>query len=307
MNANANQVRSGGEVAGFITEVLALLGHDPGLVVPYPTGNQIGGRARFRVRHLHAVDWRRRGRSGDRGAGRVVRSPHLAPAKALRHLRERLLAAIGERDGGGGLEDLGGEDSGGGDAGDWGDGGDGDDGGDGGGGGDGGDGDGGSRRLPKLVFIERSLRGAGKRILANGDQILDVLRAAGEWEVEVFRDGPSTPSLADSLRLFAGAAVVVGVHGAGLANCIASSDGAHMVELTIAEDHAQYYSHLASALGLHYHALPLDSSTNFDAADVAVSAERLGAVLEIIRAAGLVVSARAPGADAKPLARLVKK
>ena len=58
-----------------------------------------------------------------------------------------------------------------------------------------------------------------------------------------FRDDPSPPA-AEALRLFSACDVVVAVHGAGLANAVFMAEGKHVIELTLPEPHAHYYSHM---------------------------------------------------------------
>ena len=59
------------------------------------------------------------------------------------------------------------------------------------------------------------------------------------------------------MRLFSRAVAVVGVHGAGLSNCLFASRGALLIELVPREPCYRDYQHLSAALGLRYAAVPL--------------------------------------------------
>ena len=74
----------------------------------------------------------------------------------------------------------------------------------------------------------------------------------------------STADAAATLRLFRPAALVVGVHGAGLANALFCVEGAALLELSLPEPEFGEYEHLAGALGLAYASVPLPHS-NFEA------------------------------------------
>ena len=58
-------------------------------------------------------------------------------------------------------------------------------------------------------------------------------------------------------RLFAAARVVIGMHGAGLANALFCVEGAALLELSLPEPEFGEYEHLAGALGLAYASVPL--------------------------------------------------
>ena len=71
-------------------------------------------------------------------------------------------------------------------------------------------------------------------------------------------------TLPETVDLFGSAALVVGVHGAGLANALFCVEGAALLELSLPEPEFGEYAHLAGALGLHYASVPLPHS-NFEA------------------------------------------
>ena len=64
--------------------------------------------------------------------------------------------------------------------------------------------------------------------------------------------------LRDSIRLFARARGVVGVHGGALANVVFCQSGSTVVELGFRTPQTWHYAHVASALGLDYHLFPLE-------------------------------------------------
>jgi len=131
----------------------------------------------------------------------------------------------------------------------------------------------------KLVLVSR---GAGEaRALGNEEAIrLALLHVARQHLLDfVVFDGRSS-SMTETLHLFRTAALVVGVHGAGLANAIFCGRGAAMLELALPEPEFAEYRHLAQSLDLRYAASFLPPS-NFEArawprpSEVASAAEKL--------------------------------
>ena len=139
----------------------------------------------------------------------------------------------GEGGGGGSTILDGGGDSGG--DGDGGGGGDGDGGGDSDGGGSDGDGD---RSL--VVIIERA--SASVRRIANIDELCEALAKAiddgeqvagkaGSRRRRLVRVRSDELSVRDQMRVFERSTVVIGMHGAGLANILFCAPGTHVIEL----------------------------------------------------------------------------
>ncbi|KAJ1449134.1 hypothetical protein M885DRAFT_113872 [Pelagophyceae sp. CCMP2097] len=135
------------------------------------------------------------------------------------------------------------------------------------------------RSQTKLVLVSR---GAGEaRALGNEEAIrLALLHVARQHLLDfVVFDGRSS-SMTETLHLFRTAALVVGVHGAGLANAIFCGRGAAMLELALPEPEFAEYRHLAQSLDLRYAASFLPPS-NFEArawprpSEVASAAEKL--------------------------------
>eukprot|EP00899_Mesostigma_viride_P006057 jgi/Mesvir1/15452/Mv06632-RA.1 len=63
-------------------------------------------------------------------------------------------------------------------------------------------------------------------------------------------------SVRQQLRLFQDASLVIGVHGAGLANMVVCQEGTPIVELPRLPMHGNYFAHMAAALGLDYWVSP---------------------------------------------------
>jgi len=78
----------------------------------------------------------------------------------------------------------------------------------------------------------------------------ELVAALGELGFE--RVTPGELPLVDQLRLFASAEVVVGAHGAGLANAVVAPAGAWLIELVGDKSAAPMYAALASFAGLRY-------------------------------------------------------
>lgn len=116
----------------------------------------------------------------------------------------------------------------------------------------------------RVVWISRSPNAT--RAVRNERELLDALRALaselnahasdGTPPLDVQQLGPGALPLVDAIELVRDAAVVVGVHGAGLTNAMFAPRGAALVEVALAEAvYGSYYRHLASALGLRYAAV----------------------------------------------------
>jgi hypothetical protein len=61
--------------------------------------------------------------------------------------------------------------------------------------------------------------------------------------------------------MFAAADIVVGVHGAGLANILFCKPAAFVIELAVPQQHNHYYAYLAAAMQLRYRSLRLKGRT----------------------------------------------
>lgn len=149
----------------------------------------------------------------------------------------------------------------------------------------------------RVACAPRSLRWlrerflAGARVSAQGGRKLYIRRRVGGWRsavndeelsnllagrgFEVVR--PEGMSLADQVRMFAQADVIIGMHGAGLAN-ILFAPRATLIELTGAYGGGEYYS-MSTCLGNPYHPLPC-APEGKDGHDVVVDCQRLLDVLD---------------------------
>lgn len=119
------------------------------------------------------------------------------------------------------------------------------------------------RRLGRLVYVSRG--DTVRRRLLNEDECLAaVLRPMG-FEAYRLAELP----FADQVRLFSGADVVVGVHGAGLTNLAFCRAGTRVLELAAACWHLPVFESIANERNLNYRAIV---SEDFDASDHKLSA-----------------------------------
>lgn len=132
----------------------------------------------------------------------------------------------------------------------------------------------------RLLFVRRSApprRGPAEL----GRWLREFSERSGGWlTVEDFDGAP----LRRAVRAFGRAAVVVGVHGAGLANALFMPAGGHLLELRLPQPHADYFAHLAAALDLHYWPVPLSKSAHLYSSTVTCNKTALEAALARVRA-----------------------
>lgn len=105
--------------------------------------------------------------------------------------------------------------------------------------------DGGARRSGRRLYVSR--RDAAKRRVVNEDALVAALGDLG-FEVVV----PGTLTFAEQVATFSAAEIVVGPHGAGLANSLVMPQGGAMLELHHPDEVRPYYQRLATAIGLRY-------------------------------------------------------
>jgi hypothetical protein len=106
------------------------------------------------------------------------------------------------------------------------------------------------RGLRRLLV---SRRDATKRRVANEDALFTALAAFG-FEVIV----PGALTFAEQVATFSSAEIVVGPHGAGLANALFMPPGSAMLELHHVNFGRPWYRRLAETLRLRYHGLACD-------------------------------------------------
>jgi capsular polysaccharide biosynthesis protein len=125
---------------------------------------------------------------------------------------------------------------------------------------------------PRRVHVARSP--TGWRSLFNDDEVEKLLADRGFVTIR-----PEEHTLADQIRIFAGSEIIVGMHGAGLANVLFAPH-AHLVELVGAYGTSAYFR-MCSALGNRYTRVGgLDRGD-----DLVVDAKALG---ELLRRNGVV-------------------
>ena len=131
-----------------------------------------------------------------------------------------------------------------------------------------------------VVWVQRQK--ISTRRVDNEDDVLAALRRRARSHVHVFSDDP-TPPVEATFALFSRADVVIGVHGAGLANAVLMRAGGHLVEYVLPERHARYYEHLAASNELAYHQIGLGAGKGLYARQsVDVDVDALHAVLDKI-------------------------
>jgi capsular polysaccharide biosynthesis protein len=120
-----------------------------------------------------------------------------------------------------------------------------------------------ARRATRVVLVGRGP--AESRAFGNQEALMAALaHVASQRNLDfALFEGAATP-MRETVDLFASAALVVGVHGAGLANCLFMAPGAAVLELALPESEFGEYAAMAAALGLAYAASPLPHS-NFEA------------------------------------------
>jgi capsular polysaccharide biosynthesis protein len=120
----------------------------------------------------------------------------------------------------------------------------------------------------RRVYIPR--KPGGWRAVANDEQVIARLRQEG-FEIAA----PETMTMAEQIRFFSQARLIVGLHGAALTNLLFAPHAA-LIELTSDYGGGEYYS-LACTFGQSYAALRCPSVNNND--DIKVDVEALAKLL----------------------------
>eukprot|EP01047_Picozoa_sp_COSAG01_P003140 COSAG01_NODE_90_length_27307_cov_734.166458_25_plen_518_part_00 len=113
---------------------------------------------------------------------------------------------------------------------------------------------------PRILVVKRS----GSRKVLNHDALVVALsRVAGDTaDVEVF-DDKFIPGARKTLELFGTSAIIVGPHGAGLANIAVAPPGTTVVEFIVSDYMVNIcYMVLATKLALDYHAVTDSNSSH---------------------------------------------
>jgi hypothetical protein len=112
------------------------------------------------------------------------------------------------------------------------------------------------RRVGTIVWVQSAYRGTDPELLEEqkaADLLHRLAAASGDpGRLKVYALGASGWSLERTAILFQHAAVVVGLHGAGLANAIFCQPGAALLEIALQEPSHRRYAQLAAANGLEY-------------------------------------------------------
>jgi capsular polysaccharide biosynthesis protein len=128
-----------------------------------------------------------------------------------------------------------------------------------------------------LIFVSRGRD--EPRYLSNEDEIEPVLKQmASEAKMKYVKFDGRRAGIRGALRMFPKAALVVGVHGAGLTNIMFSSPGAALIEISLPEPEFEEFSHIASAMDIEYASVPtkpglFESCVNIDPKELSMAIE----------------------------------
>uniref|UniRef100_A0A7S4JQZ6 Glycosyltransferase 61 catalytic domain-containing protein n=1 Tax=Guillardia theta TaxID=55529 RepID=A0A7S4JQZ6_GUITH len=134
-----------------------------------------------------------------------------------------------------------------------------------------------------MIYVTR--RKSQDRRVANEEEVKRTMEEENSLRLPLVlhSDAPRSPSMKETVEKFSRALVVVGMHGAGLANAIFAQDGTHLVEFSLAEPGTHCYAHLAMAMGFVYWQVGLkDGDSAHGRRYSHVSAEELRSVLQRI-------------------------
>lgn len=98
----------------------------------------------------------------------------------------------------------------------------------------------------KLLYVSRAGASRG-RVTNNEDEVIQALEREGFITVQTHR-----LTVAEQIKLFADAKVIVGVHGAGLTNMLFAPTGTVVIEVLDPEYLAPFYYALSTSLGHQY-------------------------------------------------------
>ena len=104
-----------------------------------------------------------------------------------------------------------------------------------------------------------------------------------KWELEVFDDGIS--GMRRAREQFLKASIIVGIHGAGLANLVFSRQHTKVIEIGFQSPAAEHYRHAALAMNMEYRWIPLESDVHAMAKKEVTLAGGPGQIIELIESA----------------------
>ena len=137
-----------------------------------------------------------------------------------------------------------------------------------------------SESLPERVFVSRS--GARSKRLGNEEELLSLIKS---YDFTVIT--PEKMSLAEQVRIFSGARVVLGAHGAGLSNLLFCPPGAKLLELQDSSFVPRvWFWKWAAMLGCEYYSMtgPVTASTGWLDTTFRIKAELLKECLDYMLA-----------------------
>ena len=126
-----------------------------------------------------------------------------------------------------------------------------------------------------VLYVSR--RTARTRRFANDTDLVNLLR---EHQYKVI-DFDGMDDMTTTIQLFQRAAIVIGVHGAGLVNTLFCHAGTTVVELGFPHTATRHYEHMAKSLDLRYHRILLDRSNASFASDT-VTLSNLATILQVL-------------------------
>jgi capsular polysaccharide biosynthesis protein len=97
----------------------------------------------------------------------------------------------------------------------------------------------------KIIYIARN---SSLRTLINEKEFINYIKSKGGTAIYL-----EEYSLKEQYNFVYNAKVIIGIHGAGLTNLIASRESSGVIEITGNKFMSQYYFHLANNLSLEYH------------------------------------------------------
>ena len=136
-----------------------------------------------------------------------------------------------------------------------------------------------------LVFISRNsdrLSGDKSRAMSNEEEVLEALGAAADTaglQLKVFHGDQHT--VASTIELFKSAKVVIGAHGAGMANMVYCAPGTAVMEIAMRTPRHRDYMHAAASLG-HRYWVHTEVLANALESEIAVDARALAAAVPLM-------------------------
>ena len=144
------------------------------------------------------------------------------------------------------------------------------------------------------IYISRS--DATRRRVTNESEVWNCLRGYGFDKVRL-----ADMKVAEQIRLFARASVVVGPHGAGLSNLVYSHPGTQVIELFSPKYVNECFEHLAGQCRLNYHSLvgvgsrPTEKKPRREKQNMRIDVRSLAETIESILSRRMALPGALPG------------